>query len=137
MMDNAAERLDFWDGRYKEGNTPWNIEKPSSELMKFLDRGRITSGTALDLGCGYGTQALALAKRGFRVTGVDFPPTAIDEARQRVERQGVEVSFLTADLAADPDLGGPYDFLFDRGVYHILRQQNLDPYLRLLEKVSR
>jgi hypothetical protein len=47
------------------------------------------------------------------------------------------VNFRSADLAADPDLGGPYDFLFDRGVYHILRQQNLGPYLRLLEKVSR
>lgn len=135
-MDSATERLGFWEGRYREGNTPWNTEQPSGELVEFLDSGRITSGTALDIGCGYGTQSVYLAHRGFRVTGVDFSPTAIAGARQRV-KEGMELDFLIADLAAEPELGGPYDFLFDRGVYHILRQQNLTPYHRLLEKVSR
>jgi 2-polyprenyl-3-methyl-5-hydroxy-6-metoxy-1,4-benzoquinol methylase len=136
-MSETDERLALWDGRYKEGNLPWNTEKPSTELVKFLESGRIRSGTAVDLGCGFGTNAIYLARQGFTVTGADLSPTAIEGARERAERAGVKADFRVADLTADPDLGGPYDLLFDRGVYHILRNVDLAAYLRALEKASR
>ena len=47
------------------------------------------------------------------------------------------MEFQEADLTAGPDLGGPYDFLFDRGVYHIVRRSGLEAFLALLERVSR
>ena len=41
-------------------------------------------GELLDVPCGFGRHALALAEAGFRVTGVDRSPTLLDEARRRV-----------------------------------------------------
>ena len=127
---------EHWDARYREGNVPWHTEKPSVELASFLDTGRIVSGTAIDLGCGYGTNSIYLARRGLEVVGVDLSPTAIEGARRRAEEEELRVDFRVADLTADPDVGGSFDFLYDRGVYHILRRVDLDAYLRLLLKIS-
>jgi SAM-dependent methyltransferase len=111
-----------WDQRYREANTPWDTNVASSELQRVLDEYRIAPGRALDLGCGTGTNAVFLAKRGFRVTGVDLSPTAIDAARKRAASASVNVNFVTADAFELPDLGLPFDFIFDRGCFHAVRQ---------------
>ncbi len=51
---------------------------------------RVRPGTrVLDVGCGVGRWCRELAARGGRVTGVDFSPTMIGEARRRAAEQGV------------------------------------------------
>ena len=135
----SNEELERWDSRYREGELPWDTGRPSSELQALLESGRVPVGTALDIGCGTGTNALFLAGRGFRVTAADLSPTDIEAAKRRATEAGLDVDFRTADLLASPppDLGGPYDFLFDRGVYHVVRRIDVDAYLRLLEALSR
>lgn len=55
-----------------------------------------------DLGCGTGRHAVALARRGLRVTGVDGSTSALTEARRAAERVGVSASFVEADLRRLP-----------------------------------
>lgn len=52
----------------------------------------------LDLCCGPGRHAILLAKRGFRVTGVDLTGFLLDEARQRAREAGVEVEWVREDM---------------------------------------
>ncbi len=59
----------------------------------------LTPGTALDLGCGAGGNALELARRGWDVLGIDVSPKAISSARSHAERLGVAASFEVGDLA--------------------------------------
>jgi SAM-dependent methyltransferase len=139
-MDNDPEKrseFERWDGLYQEGKLPWNTEKPSSELVRAVESGEVPRGSALELGCGVGTNALYLAEQGFDVVAVDLSPTAISTAKDRAERSRLRVDFRVASLTDDPNLGGPYDFLFDRQVYHVIRKIDLDAYLRLLQSVSR
>ncbi len=56
-------------------------------------------GRALDLGCGPGVLALALAERGWTVTGVDFAEAAIGLARRAAADRALQVSFVVADFA--------------------------------------
>lgn len=53
----------------------------------------------LDFGCGGGRHSLALAKRGYHVTGVDFSQTALGSARLAAEKEGSpgSVEFIEAD----------------------------------------
>lgn len=52
----------------------------------------------LDLACGFGRHAIALAGRGFRMTGVDFNARYLDIARADAARAGVEVAFVQGDM---------------------------------------
>lgn len=52
----------------------------------------------LDLGCGYGRIAVALAAAGHDVTGVDICPAMLERARSRAERAGAAVRWIEGDL---------------------------------------
>ncbi|MBD3221508.1 methyltransferase domain-containing protein [bacterium] len=56
----------------------------------------------LDLGCGPGLYALALARAGLQVTGIDYGPAAVAHARAEAAREGLDdrVSIVEADLTA-------------------------------------
>lgn len=60
--------------------------------------GALSPGRALDLACGNGRNATWLAGRGWRVTGVDFSPVALDAARRMAGGEGVEIEWIEADL---------------------------------------
>jgi SAM-dependent methyltransferase len=56
--------------------------------------------TVLELGCGPGLYCTRLARRGLRVTGVDYSATALDYARQQAERDGLPIEYRLADYRA-------------------------------------
>jgi SAM-dependent methyltransferase len=51
----------------------------------------------LDIGCGTGRHAVELARRGYRVTGVDLSPAQIERARSKAAAAGVDVDFRIGD----------------------------------------
>ena len=57
---------------------------------------------ALDAGCGTGFLSLELAARGHRVTGVDFAPAMLAEARRKAAERGVSIRFEEADAEQLP-----------------------------------
>jgi methyl halide transferase len=133
MLSSAAH----WDERYRMGYTPWQIAQPSSELMRVVIEDRIAPCVAIDLGCGTGTHTLWMAEHGFAVTGVDLSPLAIEIARRQAAAVGTSARFVAADLLDPPDLGGPYQFFFDRGCYHHVRTLDLDRYVQTLQHLTR
>lgn len=52
----------------------------------------------LDCSCGIGTQALALARCGHRVTGSDVSAGAIERARREAVRRGLRMDFFVSDM---------------------------------------
>lgn len=80
----------------------------------------------LDIGCGTGRHSIELAKRGYKVSGVDFSSNMIEQAR--VKAQELEVEFIEAD-ARDLTLDKVYDLaicLCEGGLGLIERAEN--PY---------
>jgi SAM-dependent methyltransferase len=58
----------------------------------------LTAGTqVVDLGCGPGLYANALARSGTAVTGVDFSPRSIAHAREAARRDGLSTAYVEAD----------------------------------------
>ncbi|MFF0311890.1 SAM-dependent methyltransferase [Streptosporangium sp. NPDC004379] len=91
-MDAAA-----WDERYAAAELVWSAE-PNRWVAQALD-GR-PPGTAVDLACGEGRNAVWLAERGWRVTGVDFSSVALGKAEAMAERRGAPVTWVHADATA-------------------------------------
>lgn len=125
-----------WNEHYAKGFTPWDSGEPSRELVRILDERGIASCRTLELGCGSGTNAIYLARRGFEVTAIDLSTLAIDAARKKVAAAGVKVRLLVGDVFDPPDLGQPFQFLFDRGLYHSVRGINLPAFLQTLDRVT-
>ena len=124
-----------WEERYRTGDTPWDTGQPSSELKRVVAQEQIRPGRAIEMGCGNGANAVWLAKQGFDVTAVDLSSAAISKARALAVSENVDVRFLCADVLHLPDLG-TYDFIFDRGCYHVVRRTDVQSYQRTLRQVT-
>jgi SAM-dependent methyltransferase len=90
------------------------------QLVAHLPQGRGPL-RVLDAGCGQGTQALALARLGHEVVGLDLSDKLLDEARRAAaeERAGVRsrLEFVTGDLLAlGAEHAGRYDLVCCHGV---------------------
>jgi len=92
---------DMWNNRYRESETVFGHEA-NQFLVEAVEQ--LEGGTALDLGCGQGRNALWLAESGFAVTGLDLSPVAIDQARARASELGLDATFESVDLLSwEPD----------------------------------
>lgn len=89
-----------WNEEYaKQGIPSSHRDEPSGVLLWALANiGFITDGkgSALDLGCGTGRNAMALAEAGYSISGMDFSSAALDIARRRPGAD--EITFLEGDV---------------------------------------
>src|SRR5215468_11920544 len=70
----------------------------SKTVSKVLTLTKLRRKTALDLCCGPGRCSIALAERGFSVTGVDRTKYLLDKARARARTAGVNVEWIQKDM---------------------------------------
>lgn len=107
-----------WNAFYAAGELPWDTGTPDVHLVAVVEDGRVAPGRALEVGCGTGTNTLWLATRAFDVVGVDLSPLAVEQARAKSQRAG-NCRFEALDFLVAPPPGAPFDFVFDRGCFHI------------------
>jgi SAM-dependent methyltransferase len=86
------------------------IDDPAalSDVVRF-DRprlGDIAGRRGIHLQCHIGTDTISLARLGARMTGLDFSPAALAEARRLAARAGADVDFVESDVYGAPDALG-------------------------------
>ncbi|NUP75043.1 MAG: methyltransferase domain-containing protein [Sinomonas sp.] len=88
----------FWDEFYGERERIWS-GNPNAALVREI--GLVAPGTALELGCGEGADAIWLAQRGWTVDAVDISAVALARAAEHAEEAGVaeRITWLHRDLA--------------------------------------
>ena len=85
-----------WDERHREGD--FEGEGPNPTLVHGT--AGLTVGSALELAAGSGTNAVWLARQGWRTTAVDWSPVGLANGRTKAQAAGVEVEWLERDLFA-------------------------------------
>ena len=88
------ERED-WNRKHGEAGPLFGVD-PNRFLVAEVDG--LRPGRALDLACGAGRNAVWLAERGWRVTGVDFSDVALGKAAELAASRGVDVEWVVADV---------------------------------------
>jgi ubiquinone/menaquinone biosynthesis C-methylase UbiE len=92
-------------------------------IVEQLGRRGVLPGTRLlDAGCGTGTYSVALAQRGFSVTGIDSSADLIAEARGKAKNAGVDVQFVVGNILEMPE-GLMADAVLCRGVLNDLTEE--------------
>jgi len=125
-----------WDTAYREGTPPWDASQPHAELIRVIEEYRLRPQTVLEIGCGSGADSIYLAKRRFEVTAIDCSPIAIERARLRAEKHDALLRFVLDDVFDFAQTSGPSDFVYDAGLYHIMRHVRVEKYLDMLWRVT-
>ncbi|MBB4662193.1 class I SAM-dependent methyltransferase [Conexibacter arvalis] len=119
------ERARWWEEFYREGRGRWSGKVNRSLAAEVAG---LWPGTALDLGCGQGADAIWLAQQGWRVTAADISSIALEQAARaaaaaglpadaiRWERHDLALSFPAGrfDLVASTFLHSPVELPRDR-----------------------
>ena len=108
-MTGHADQAAMWDARYSEQEGAMWSGRPNGRLVAEVTG--LAPGTALDVGCGEGADAIWLAGRGWTVTAVDVSTVAVDRARIAAERAGVTVEWMTGDALAMALPEGAFDLV--------------------------
>lgn len=110
------------------------VHASGEDLRRLVEAARLTGQeSVLDLGCGAGHTALAVAPGAREVVAVDVTPQMLEVARGLASERGVEnVSFRLADATALPFSTGSFDLVTSRYSAH----HYADPG-RALEEVAR
>lgn len=80
----------------------------------------------LELGCGVGNNAIALAQEGFQVTAIDFSSVAIRKAELRSSQQNLNIDFSVSSIEDYEVAQGSFDFIFDRGAFVCLSNRQIE-----------
>lgn len=116
----------YWKNRRPENveSLPWHLDYLDKDLEYELTYRNIKSGNFLDIGTGHGTQANQLQKLGFNVTGTDINEYFLEHARNT----NPAVNFIQ-DNIIETRLTERFDYVFDRGCFHIIDTQFLEVYV--------
>jgi SAM-dependent methyltransferase len=118
---------------YRLGFTPWDGHPLAQSLRNLVEGNELPAlpaGDALELGCGTGDTSIYLAKKGWRVTAVDFVPTPLEKAR--VKAGAENVNFVQADVRQlrQNGISGPFRLIVDNGCLHNMNDNDRDAYGR-------
>ena len=128
MMRRVDEYMEVnranWDQR-----APAHAKSPEYNLPRFIDDsafigevvqfdrallGDVSGLKGVHLQCHIGTDTIGLSRLGARMTGLDFSPAAIEQARTLVAKSGDDVTFVESDVydAASALGGEQFDLVF-------------------------
>jgi SAM-dependent methyltransferase len=130
-VQNLLRRLFFEYMYFRQ--PPWDTGISPPELFEFIQNHK--PGRAIDIGCGTGTNVIALAKAGWQATGVDFAPRAIKLAKQKIRRVGIQAELSVNDGTSLDGITGPFDLALDLGCFHGLSKAGRMKYLDQLDRI--
>jgi len=118
---------------YLLGSPRWDTGISPPELIAHLDHRH--AGQAIDLGCGTGTNLIAIASRGWDVTGIDVSYLAIRQAKHKTKAAGVSVNLQRGDVSRLDGITGPFDLALDIGCFHNLDEDKRVEYQNSISRV--
>jgi len=102
-------KRESWNRRYAAADGVHATAIPNAFLMAEV--ADLAPGAALDLACGAGRNAVWLAERGWRVTGVDFSDVALGMARDLAASRGLDIEWIDADVVTWTPPTDAYDLV--------------------------
>ena len=115
------------------GSLPWFNKDLDNDLKEYLRNMNMTKRRLLDLGTGPATQAIELSKLGFQVTATDISENAITRAK----RMSNSIEFIVDDILESKLKEDSFDYIFDRGCFHVLEPSSRQKYVNQVSRFLR
>ena len=106
--------------------------EPYPELIEFYSKIQ-TKGKLLDLGCGQGRDAIALAKLGYEVTGIDHSEVGIQQLNKIAQEENLPVKGIVGDIYEFSDFV-EFEFILLDSMFHFGKSDK-DKESKLLQRI--
>ena len=123
---------DFYDGYaadYHLVYEDWHaaVERQGEVLDRLIRTILPDAADVLDCSCGIGTQALGLARLGYRVQGTDISERSLERARSEAARLGLDISFTVCDFRDLTPVKGDFEVVLscDNAIPHLLTDSDV------------
>jgi SAM-dependent methyltransferase len=114
---------DNWERKYASKDVS-HLPDPDAWLIDCI--GELKPGRALDLACGLGQNAIALAELGWKVDAVDVSPRGLEIARRCAADRDSTVNWVCADLDEWDPTAQEYDLVI---VFRFLDWNRIPPII--------
>lgn len=108
--------------------------EPYPELIDFF-KYFPHKGKVLDLGCGQGRDAIAMARLGYKVTGIDNSKVGIAQMKDIATREHLEIEGLVDDIYTH-DNYYDFDIILLDSIFHFAKKDK-DREISLILKISK
>lgn len=103
------------------------VKEGLDEIERWLVNGSMAKrGRVLDVGCGAGREAIALARLGYSVVGIDIASRVIEAAQENAGREGLDIVFMLFAAHEVTHQLGSFDYvLTNSGFYQLIPTRTL------------
>jgi 2-polyprenyl-3-methyl-5-hydroxy-6-metoxy-1,4-benzoquinol methylase len=111
--------------------------EPYPELIEFFTA-YPSRGHILDLGCGQGRDAIALAKMGYKVSGIDVSELGVKQMLNKAKEEGLNINGRVCDMFRF-EITGFYDIIILNSILHFEKddkKKEVELLLRISEKIK-
>lgn len=117
MVMKPDDLVEFGRQTYARGVGGWGSDDVLAEGLSpvetaLLEKIPEKQGRLLLLGVGGGREAIPLARLGFEVTGVDFVPELVQQAKENAARHGVQIEGLVQEISELDMPAGSFDIVW-------------------------
>jgi cyclopropane fatty-acyl-phospholipid synthase-like methyltransferase len=123
--NNNQQMIEYWESRFKYEGAMWKFE-PSDSALNALGLFKYEKiNQILIPGFGYGRNARLFIDNGFKVTGIEISPSAIDLARAN----GIECGIHHGSVTSMPFDNEQYEGIFCYALIHLLNKRERRNFL--------
>jgi ubiquinone/menaquinone biosynthesis C-methylase UbiE len=133
----------YFDRAYQSGVYNWPASGTSPIVEGYIESGiratnkPLAQARALDIGCGEGRHAIAMARLGLKVSAIDLSPIAVRKAEERSAQAGTTqfIEFQQGNALILPFGDKAFDLVLDCGCFHHIVKGDWHLYFSNVQRV--
>ena len=134
MTSFPEDQIQFWEDRYLQDAAGWDLGGATPVFDSMADE--LKPGKLCVIGCGRGHDVIMFAKKGFKVTAVDFAPSAISSVRDLAAGSNVNVQTVHSDIFdLDNEFTNGFDYILEQTCFCAINPAHRSKYEALVKRL--